>query len=119
MRDSRGAVVRGLIVEVKETQYRAEKAFVDEDELPELLKGVDAILAVKANPTSFKQFEVRYRTKGDLQIVAFNGSRGDISFAIQVGRISSVDAFLSEAEMQRVRAMIDAAAQKLRSAPSK
>ena len=71
---------------VRERQYREERSFVDLDELPELLKGAHAVLAVKTNPTSFKQFEVRYRTRGDLQLVAFNNSQGVVIYAVQVRR---------------------------------
>lgn len=116
LRDSKSGVARGLVVQVRESQYREERSFVDLDELPELLKGADAVLAVKTNPTSFKQFEVRYRTRGDLQLVAFNNSQGVVSYAVQVGRVTTTSAFLSEAEMQRVRGMIDAG-MKLLAAP--
>src|SRR5262245_65443573 len=45
LRDSKGLIVRGLVVEVIENQYRTERSFVDADEIPELLKGIDALLA--------------------------------------------------------------------------
>jgi len=45
---------------------------VDADEVGELLKGFDALLEVKANPTQFKNFEVRYTTRGELQLTAFS-----------------------------------------------
>jgi hypothetical protein len=108
LRDTKAGIARGLVVEVTESQYRKERSFVDVDELPELLKGADAVLAVKSNPTWFEQFEVRYRTRGDLQLVAFNNSRGMVSYALEVGRISNASAFLSEAEMHQVRAMSEA-----------
>ncbi|MDP9112443.1 MAG: hypothetical protein M3O20_02040, partial [Acidobacteriota bacterium] len=60
MRDSKGANARGLLVEITESQFRKERSFVDADEIPELIKGFDALLDVKDNPTQFKQFEVRY-----------------------------------------------------------
>jgi hypothetical protein len=67
-RDARGAKVRGLVVEVTESEYRQERAFIDADEITELIKGVDALLQVGTNPTSFKNFEVRYTTRGELQL---------------------------------------------------
>src|SRR5208282_4154515 len=48
MRDAKGANVRGLLVDVTQNQYRQERSFVDADEIPELLKGFDALLDVKA-----------------------------------------------------------------------
>ena len=50
-RDGKGSAVRGLLVEVTESQYRKERSFIDSDEISELLKGFDALLEVKANPT--------------------------------------------------------------------
>ena len=114
MRDARGNGVRGLLVEVTESQYRKEQAFVDADEIPELLKGFDALLEVKTNPTSFKNFEVRYTTKGELQLTAFNSSGGSILYAVQTGRtLKAQRVGLGAADMQKLRALFDAAAQKL------
>jgi hypothetical protein len=59
---AKGEQVRGLVVEVYESHYREGRAFVDADEVPELLKGIDAMLEIESNRTSFKNFEVRYET---------------------------------------------------------
>src|SRR4051812_28146106 len=66
-REAARAPVRGLVVEVTESQYREERSFVDADEIPELLRGIDALLGVNSNPTQFESFEVRYTTKGELR----------------------------------------------------
>ena len=114
MRDARGAGVRGLVIQVSEGQYRKEQSFVDADEIPELLKGFDALLDVKANPTQFKNFEVRYTTKGELQLTAFNAFRGGIVFAVQAGRVLKAQSLgLSEKDMRKLRGMFDEALQKL------
>jgi hypothetical protein len=49
-----------MTVTVTESQYREEMAFVDGDEMSDLVRGVDALMDLKANPTKFKNFEVRY-----------------------------------------------------------
>jgi hypothetical protein len=114
LRDAKGGGVRGLLVEVTESEYRKERSFVDADEIPELLKGFDALLEVKENPTTFKNFEVRYTTKGDLQLTAFNSSRGTIMFAVQAGRtLKAQRVGLGVPEMQKLRGMFEAAQQKL------
>lgn len=114
MRDARASGVRGLLVEVTESQYRKERSFVDADEIPELLKGFDALLEVKSNPTAFKNFEVRYTTKGELQLTAFNSGSGSMMYAVQAGRVVKAQKVgLAAAEMQRLRVLFDAAAQKL------
>jgi hypothetical protein len=114
MRDAKGSGVRGLMVEITESQYRKERSFVDADEIPELLKGFDALLEVKTNPTPFKNFEVRYTTKGELQLTAFNTNNGSVMFAVQTGRITKAQRVgLGAADMQKLRGIFEAAAQKL------
>ena len=103
MRDAKGSGVRGLLVEVTESQYRKERSFVDADEIPELLKGFDALLEVKANPTPFKSFEVRYTTRGELQLTAFSSANGSILFAVQAGRtLKAQRVGLGAADMQKL-----------------
>ena len=120
LRDSKGAVVRGVVVEVTQSQYREERAFIDADEIPELVKGIDAILAVNANPTTYQNFEVRYETKGALQITAFSSSRsGGISYAVQAGRTLRAQVFADQTAIQKLKAMFEAAIPLLSSPPAK
>jgi hypothetical protein len=113
MRDTKGASVRGLVVDITESQFRNESSFVDADEIPELLKGLDSLLEVKDNPTKFKQFEVRYTTRGQLVLTAFNTTAGVISYSIKAGRLVGATAFVSAADMQSLRGLFDSASQKL------
>jgi hypothetical protein len=116
LRDARGAGARGVLVEITESQYRKERSFVDADEIPELLKGFDAIVAVKENPTTFKNFEVRYTTRGSLQLTAFNPPTGVVQFAVQVGAtLKAQRVGLGVADMQKLRAWFAAALTKLNS----
>jgi hypothetical protein len=106
-------VVRGLIVDVTESEYRRERAFVDADEIVELLRGLDALLEVSSNPTTFTNFEVRYTTRGELEVTSFNNSRGSIQYAVQAGRVTTAQAFLSKDALVRLRAMFAAALERL------
>jgi hypothetical protein len=116
LEDSKGASVKGLLVEITESEYRKERSFVDLDEIPELLKGFDALMQVNANPTQFKNFEVRYSTRGALQLTAFNNSSGKILYAVQVGSFSKAQRLgLSSNQMQSLRNAFDTALQKLNS----
>jgi len=114
LRDSKGSLVRGVLVEVTQSQYREGQSFVDGDELPDLLKGIDALLEVKVNPTKLQEFEVRYLTKGELQITAFS-SRGQVRYAIEAGRGLKAQAFVDESSIRKLRAMIDTAKQQIAS----
>ena len=116
LRDSKNSVVKGLLVTITESANRNERAFVDADEIPELLKGIDALLAVKTNPTSFKNFEVRYTTQGALELTTFNSSNGEIKYAVQAGRITKALLVIDDAvDMEKLRALFVAAQTKLSS----
>jgi hypothetical protein len=114
MHDSQGGSVRGLVVRVVENERHAEISFVDEEEILPLLDGMDALLDVRGNPTEFKNFEVRYVTRGELALSVFNAPSGNVLFAVQAGRpVAARRSGLTISEMLRLRAMFGAAAEKL------
>jgi hypothetical protein len=115
MRDAQGGA-RGLLVQITESQVHS---FVDADEIPELLKGLDALIEIKANPTPFKMFEVRYTTRGDLRLTAFNNAKGAVQYDVQVGRTQKAHRLLEAADLLRLRGLFDAALQKLNSMSAK
>ena len=103
------------MVDVTESQYREERSFVDADEIPELLKGIDALLEVKTNPTTFQNFEVRYTTKGELRITAFNMGN-EIKYAVEAGRVIKANRSIDEDEMKKLRTVFAAAQTRLTTA---
>jgi hypothetical protein len=114
MRDTHGGRVRGLVVEVRETQTIREQSFVDADEIPELLNGLDALIAVTANPTQFRSFEIRYTTKGELDLVASSSRNRGILYSVTVGRLLKARrGGLNAGEMHQLRTLFEAASQKL------
>ena len=117
-RQVNGPAIRGLRVDIKESQYREGGAFVDADEIPELLKGIDALLEVKANPTSFENFEVRYRTRGDLGITAYN-YRNQIRYAVSAGASLRASSHLEAEGLRQLRAMFGKAQETLAALPAK
>lgn len=102
-RTAQGARIRGMTVDVRESQYREARSFVDADELPELVRGIDALLGVTANPTASESFEVRYTTRGQLELIVFNQTSGRISYALKAGRVSTATDYLNADEMRRLR----------------
>jgi hypothetical protein len=100
-------------VEVTESEYRNESAFIDADELPELIRGIEALIAVTANPTQFRNFEVHYKTRGSLNLVAFNDQKGNISYAIEAGKITKASAFTNENGMAALKEAFLKAQEKL------
>jgi hypothetical protein len=113
MRDAHGTTVRGLVLDIMENEDHDERAFIDADEVPGLLKGIDALLGLKSNPTVFENFEVQYTTRGALTLTAYNQSNGDIMFMVQAGRVARAQRYLELADMQSLRSMFVAAQSKL------
>jgi hypothetical protein len=114
MRDSHGGRVRGVVVDVAVGQSGREQSFLDADEIPDLLKGLEALLAITSNPTQFKSFEVRYATKGELALSASSSRNRGVLYTVEVGRLTKARrAGLTGGEMHQLRTLFDAAAQKL------
>ena len=113
-----GGVVRGVVVEIR-TSIHTARSFVDEDEIPELIKGIDALLSVKSNPTNFTNFEVKYRTKGDLVLAAFNTTGDRMRFAVTAGRVFTETRSIDESEMHKFRDWMESAQKKLTSTQGK
>lgn len=124
MRDAHGGRVRGLVVEIAGPQSARdqsareqpirEQSFVDADELPDLIKGLDDLVAITANPTQFRSFEVRYVTKGELELSASSSRNRGVLYAVAVGRmVKARRAGLTGGEMHQLRVLFEAAAAKL------
>jgi hypothetical protein len=114
MSDTKGGKALGLAVEVTENWYRRDSSLVDADEIPGLLKGIDTLLDASANPTKFDNFEARYETKGELLLTAYSIGHGKPFFTVQAGRDSPVlSGRLSAKDMQKLRAMVEQAQQKI------
>ena len=79
---------------------------------------MDTMLQVTANPTQFKTFEMRYSTKGNLELTATTDARNGIVYAVKAGRLATAwKSGLTPAEMQQVRTMLENAREMLMSLP--
>ena len=119
LRDSSGNHARGVIVEMNAgRQAPHEQSFVDEDELPELLKGVDALLGVSQNPTPFKNFDIQYATRGELVLTASSSRNRGIVYRVEVGRLVKLRSGpLTAGEIHQLRTLFEGASQKLATVP--
>lgn len=111
--DDRGDGARGLVIRVAEGETRRDFSYVDADEVPSLLAGIDALLQVTTNPTPFAMFEVRYATRGELEFTVFSNPRGEIVYAIQAGRTVRAQRVLTTTDVSRLRGLLDAAQARL------
>jgi hypothetical protein len=121
LRDSSGNLARGVIVEMSTgRQAPREQSFVDEDELPELMKGFDALLGISQNPTPFKNFDVQYATKGELVLTASSSRNRGILYRVEVGRFVKLRSGpLTAGEIHQLRTLFEGASQKLATVPAR
>ena len=98
----------GVAFEVKESGRleRENTSYIDEDEIDSLIRGLDYISKIDRSVTTFGNFEAQYRTKGDLSLVVFSGSGGEISLAVSSGRIGRTRAFLKLADIEQIRTLL-------------
>jgi hypothetical protein len=116
MRKSRGSRARGVVVTIADRQRDAEplQAFIDPDELPALMRGFDALLAITANPNGeFRNFDMRYATRGELILTASSTRQRGVVYGVEVGRVLRVRRTLNGGEFHQVRTLVEAAQQKL------
>jgi hypothetical protein len=113
VRDSQGNSAGGLTILLNEST-RFERTYLDVDELPGVLKSLDALLKYTANPTPFKRFEARFATRGNLSFVAYSNSAGNIEYALQVEEVplATVQS-LDSVDILRIRELIEQGLQKL------
>lgn len=103
------AETSGIIIEVHGggTSYsNTPRSFIDYDEINGLLEGMDYISRTDPSVTKLKNFEAIYTTKGDLKITVFNQAGGKLNVAVQSGRYSSQNAFLTLSQLKELRALI-------------
>jgi hypothetical protein len=117
VRDSRGNSAGGLTILLVAATTRIERMFLDVDEIPGVLKSLDALLKYTANPTPFKKFEARFVTRGNLSFVAYANVTGNIEYALQVDEVpQNTLSNIDSADMLRIRELIEQGLQKLQMA---
>jgi hypothetical protein len=91
------------------TAAEHHSSFIDYDEIEPLLQGLDYIARADPSVTRLKNFEVSYRTLGDLIVTTFNDSRGRTMASVRSGEIGGVQVFLEAQRLEKLRTLIAAA----------
>ena len=117
MRDLGSTVGRakGLVIVLREggEQPNENRAFVDYDEIDQLLNAIDAISRADESVTKLAGFEARYKTLGDLEIGVFRQTRSGTAVTMTAGICDHATVPLSLDDLAKVRAMIHEAKQRL------
>jgi hypothetical protein len=105
----------GVSITIREvgTLERENTSYIDIDEVDALVKGIEYVSGASKDVTKLDQFEVEYRTRGDLRITVFSGRKGKILASISSGTIGRTIAFVDLKELAILHDLILAAKSKL------
>jgi hypothetical protein len=100
----------GISIDVKETDRleRTNRSFIDFDEIPSFLKGIDYISKVDSSVTKLDNFQADFRTKGDFKISTFSSAKETMA-SISSGSIGETSMFLKIGDVARFRDFIASA----------
>jgi hypothetical protein len=90
------------------------RSLIDYDEIDALLKAMDAAAKASESITRLSHFEVRYRTRGDFEIIVFKQLENNvIAAAVEGGFFDRLRLYLSIDELVKLRWMIAQAKERL------
>jgi hypothetical protein len=89
------------------------RAFVDYDEIDDLLNAIDLVSRVDETATKLTGFEARYISRGDLEISVFRQTRSGVAVTMSTGLCERTVVTLTLDDLAKVRAMIQEAKTRL------
>jgi hypothetical protein len=106
----------GAVITIKADGGPADeiRSLIDYDEIDALLRAMDAAAKASESITRLSHFEVRYRTKGDFEIMVFKQLENNVvAAAIEGGFFERSRLYLSIEDLVKVRWMIAQAKERL------
>ena len=82
------------------------RALVDYEEIDPLLKALDTVVKADETITKHTRFDMRYRTRGDFEVIVFRQTSGGNAAAVSAGYFEKTTLLLSLDELTRLRHMI-------------
>ena len=89
------------------------RSLIDYEEIDPLIKSIDTMAKTDETITKLTHFEVRYRTRGDFEVIVFRQLSGGIAAAVEVGFFERTRLLLTLEELTRLRWMIAQAKDRL------
>jgi hypothetical protein len=99
---------KGLIVSPSEVTRGTRHAYVDYDEIPGLLSGIEYIANVDLATLKLANFAATYQTRGNFSVTAYNDGESKKAF-VSIGRLSANNQPFDVQDLARLREMITAA----------
>lgn len=82
------------------------RALVDYEEIDPLIKALDTVAKADETITRHTRFDMRYRTRGDFEVIVFRQTTGGNAAAVSAGYFDKTTLLLTLDELTRLRHMI-------------
>jgi len=89
------------------------RSLIDYEEIDRLVKALDLLVKADDSITKLTHFEIRYRTRGDFEIMIVKQVNGSVVVAIEGGFFERTRLFLTPDELTKLRWLIVQAKEKL------
>jgi hypothetical protein len=112
---------RGLSLSIEEAGERGREAvvFVDYEELPGLMEGLESMSRLDRGETQFSNVEVSYRTRGDLLVSVYSTRGGIVRCVVSGEPLTPAAVTFPAEEVGNLRALIATAKNRLDEARAK
>jgi hypothetical protein len=82
------------------------RSLIDYEEIDQLIRGLDAVAKADESITKLTHFEVRYRTRGDFEVLSFKQTMGGIAAAVESGLFERTRLLLTLDDLTKLRWMV-------------
>ena len=89
------------------------RSLIDYEEVDRLVKALDLLVKADDSITKLTHFEIRYRTRGDFEVMSVKQINGSVVVAIEGGFFERTRLFLTPDELTKLRWLITQAKEKL------
>lgn len=103
----------GVVVTILPDGSTEIRSLIDYEEIDPLVKALDTVAKADETLTKLTHFEVRYRTRGDFEVIVFKQLTGGIAVAVEGGFFERTRLLLTLEDLTRLRWMIAQAKDRL------
>jgi hypothetical protein len=90
---------KGILATVMDTSGYSGRSFIDENEIDDLIAGLEYVSNAKTGLTSLKRFEISYETLGGFEVTVYDNYKGNLGVVVESGSRSMRGNFESLAEI--------------------
>ena len=107
--------ITGVVITFNPTEAGRQeiRSMIDYDEIDPLLKAFDALAKADESVTKLTHFELRYRTKGDFEIMVYKKISGGVEAAVEGGFFERTRLFMSLDDFTKLRWLVAQAKERL------